>query len=43
VKLEELRLCMARVKDKRNTEAGKLSKLVMEISTSLVDLGTRPV
>jgi hypothetical protein len=43
MELEELHACVAGVKDERAIEAGKLSKLVVEISNSLVDLLTLPV
>jgi hypothetical protein len=41
--MEELRVCVAGVKDERATEAGELSQLIMEISSPLVDLGTLPI
>jgi hypothetical protein len=41
--LEELHVRVAGVEDERATEAGKLSKMVMEISNSLGDLGTLPI
>jgi hypothetical protein len=41
--LEELHMRLARVEDKRTTEAGKLSMLVVGISNAQVDLGTLPV
>jgi hypothetical protein len=43
VELEELHVCVARVEDECAAKAGKLSKLAMEISNALVDLGTLPI
>jgi hypothetical protein len=43
VELEELSVCVVGVEDKRAVEAEKLSKLVVDISNSLVDLGTLPI
>jgi hypothetical protein len=43
MELEELCARLARVKDDCATEAGKLSKWVMEISNSLVDVGMLPI
>jgi hypothetical protein len=43
MELEELHACVAGVKDERAIKAGKLSKLVVEISNSLVDLLMLPV
>jgi hypothetical protein len=41
--LEEIHTCVAGVKDECITEAGKLLKLVVEISNALVDLGMLPI
>jgi hypothetical protein len=43
VGLEELRLCMAGIEDECTTEATRLSRLVMEISDALIDLGVFPI
>jgi hypothetical protein len=43
VGLEELRACMAGVKDERAAKAVELSQLVIEISDALVDLGVFPI
>jgi hypothetical protein len=43
VELEELRILVARVKDECTTKAGELSRLVMEISNVLIDLGMLPI
>jgi hypothetical protein len=42
-KLEELHACVARVEDECTAEVGKLSKLVVEISNALVNLGMLPI
>jgi hypothetical protein len=41
--LEEIHVCVARVEDECAAEVRKLSKLVMEISNSLVGAGTLPI
>jgi hypothetical protein len=43
VELEELHVCMAGVKDECTIQAGKLSKLVVEISNALVDPRALPI
>jgi hypothetical protein len=43
VELEELHACVAGVEDECTIEAGKLSKLVVEISNALVDLRALPI
>jgi hypothetical protein len=43
MELEELRARVAGVEDECAVEAGKLSRLVVEISNALVDLGTLPI
>jgi hypothetical protein len=41
--LEELHVHMTGVEDKRATEAGELSALVVETSNALVNLGMLPI
>jgi hypothetical protein len=41
--LEELCAWVARGEDERTVEARRLSKLIMEVSITLVDLGTLPI
>jgi hypothetical protein len=43
VELQELHVHVVGVKDEGTTEAGELSQLVIEISNSLVALGTLPI
>jgi hypothetical protein len=40
---EELRLHMVEIEDEHATEAVRLSRLVMEISDALIDLGVFPI
>jgi hypothetical protein len=40
---EELRLHMVEIEDERAIEAVRLSRLVMEISDALIDLGVFPI
>jgi hypothetical protein len=43
VELQELHVHVARVENQRTVEAMQLSRLVMEISNALVDLGVFPI